>query len=990
MTNTKSTKRALLTSVLALFLCFTMLLGTTFAWFTDSVTSANNIIKSGNLDIELYHSDDKADRAKVDNTTVLFDDIALWEPGAVVYETLEVVNEGDLALKYQLSVNVTNATANANGNTLSNILRVGVIKGGATITDRVALIGAVDEWMSLSSFVEAGDLVNKNESDVYTVVIYWEPSEYDNDYNMNNGKGAPLTLDIGVTLFATQLAAEMDSFDENYDKDSAVATVAEAEAMMAENKDVTLAGCNEPDSVLNVPATYTGKLTLANTNVKSVQAEKDANIVVLGNVTVDANGSGIAIMALDTDAFDGSAISVNGVLNISGGGKLTAIAADVNGASGIGGKNATEINIEGVTIDYVSGSFAYGVGSDTKYYKDAPEGGAAIGSDIDGAVITLNNVIVNKAIGGSKAAGIGARFHKGVTVNIVDSAIAYVEGGVSAAGVGGSRVSNGATENGTTINISGSTINAKGGVYGAGIGSGYDTHCQSVQPLCTINIDDSIITAEGGQYAAGVGTGYHNAALDGVIKNSTVNAKSGEMWYKDSYTCAQNIGFGVVDPAREGQQTDSKLVNNGVEIRIPAPGKAAIVSSADELKAALASEIPNIFLSANIQLNENMDVLANTIINGNGYSVFRADGTALMTLSEDESSTIYTGAMFTVKSGATLTLENVVVDGGAIWTGEINEVLQRGTINAGVTATGALVSTDANAHLVLNEGTILQNNDGANAVFLNTRVGATLTINGGEIINNHSAAGAIWGGGAITLNAGKINGNHGGIGGAIRAVTNIGTLLTMNGGEMNHNYSDGNGGAIWAGSSSSNNVYVLNGGEMAYNYSATTGGAIYAGYYETVKIGGTFKMHDNSCAAAIGAEIRFHDHASLVMTGGEVSNEADNAFYLNNNSASITGGKYVGNFGYSGGLGLTLGEVEIDGVITYNLGTNHNTAYLAAEFGNFKFTVNETASNFAQFNFKPAEGYIYTEGDEAKLVCMNDGYETYWDASTSTFRLQAK
>ena len=206
---------------------------------------------------------------------------------------------------------------------------------------------------------------------------------------------------------------------------------------------------------------------------------------------------------------------------------------------------------------------------------------------------------------------------------------------------------------------------------------------------------------------------------------------------------------------------------------------------------------------------------------------------------------------------------------------------------------------------------------------------------------------------------------------------------------MNHNYSDGNGGAIWAGTSRSNNVYVLNGGEMAYNYSATTGGAIYAGYYETVKIGGTFEMYDNACSANIGAAIRFHDHASLVMTGGHVYNHADDAFFLYNNSASITGGKYDGNFGYSGGLGLTLGNAEIDGIINYNLGTNHNTAYLAAEFASFQFTVNESAANFAQFNFKPAADYVYTEGDEAKLICMNEGYSTYWDAATGTFKLKA-
>ena len=39
MTNVKITKRALLASVIAILICFTMLIGTTFAWFTDSVES---------------------------------------------------------------------------------------------------------------------------------------------------------------------------------------------------------------------------------------------------------------------------------------------------------------------------------------------------------------------------------------------------------------------------------------------------------------------------------------------------------------------------------------------------------------------------------------------------------------------------------------------------------------------------------------------------------------------------------------------------------------------------------------------------------------------------------------------------------------------------------------------------------------------------------------------------------------------------------------
>lgn len=977
MTKTRSTKSALVSSVVALFLCFTMLLGTTFAWFTDSVTSANNIIKSGNLDITLEYYDTEAEEWKdvKDSNDILTGD--LWEPGYTDVAYLRIKNNGSLALKYALSVNIISEKSGVNkdGETfsLSDYIYFDVVDGKQpAFADRAEAMAAVDSATKIArGYSQSGSLAADSDY-VYLAMVVYMPTTVGNVAN-HNGVDVP-EIDLGINVFATQDTVEPDSFGTDYDADNSVDTVDAANVMLAANKDVTLMGCNEADGILNVPSGYTGTLTLVNSSIKSVQAAGDVNIVILGRVVVDANGSGVATASESGSSFDGSAITAKGVLNISGSGTLTAIAADVKGASGIGGMNTTEINIKDVTIERAEGSYAYGVGTDTKYYKDAPEGGAAIGSGLNGAVITLDNVTVINAIGGSKAAGIGARYHVGVGVNITDSAIAYVEGGVSAAGVGGSRVSSGATESGTTINITNSTITAKGGAYGAGIGSGYDTHCQSVQPLCIINITDSTINAEGGQYAAGVGTGYHNAALDGEIKNSTVTAKSGEKWYKDSYTCAMDIGFGVVDPAREGTQTASKLIYNGVEIGIPAPGRA--VSTLADLNKALEDKVDNIILEVDIQTGEAFNIDYEVTINGSGCTISRAGG--------------YTGNVFQVCANASLTLEDVVVDGGAAWTGEINPVLQRGTVNTGVTATGALVVTQSNAKIVLEEGAILQNNDGANAVNLGTRVGATLTINGGEIINNHSAAGAIWGGGEITLNSGKVNGNHGGIGGAIRVVTNSGTVLTMNGGEMNHNYSDGNGGAIWAGSSKSNNVYVLNGGEMAYNYSAAAGGAIYAGYYETVKIGGTFKMHDNDCATALGSAIRFHDHASLVMTGGEIYNHDDNAFFLYNNSASITGGKYEGDFGYSGGLGLTLGEVEIDGVINFNLSTNHNTAYLSTEFGEIKFTVNEADEHFANFNFKPAAGYTYTAGDEAKLICMNEGYETYWDAATGTFRLQAK
>lgn len=218
MTNAKTTKRALLSSIVSLILCFTMLLSTTYAWFTDTVTSANNIITAGNLDIELYHTNDDDEGEKVNEGTILFDDVKLWEPGAVVYETFKIVNKGNLALKYQFAVNIANATKNAQGNTLANVLKVGVIEGGAESTEREDLIKEVADkasWQDFKSFAKNGELVENAKSDTYTVVIYWQPSDIDNEYNVDETK--PLKIEIGVSLLATQLTAENDSFDDQYD-----------------------------------------------------------------------------------------------------------------------------------------------------------------------------------------------------------------------------------------------------------------------------------------------------------------------------------------------------------------------------------------------------------------------------------------------------------------------------------------------------------------------------------------------------------------------------------------------------------------------------------------------------------------------------------------------------------------------------------------------------------------------------------------------------
>ena len=126
---------------MALLLSFTMLIGTTYAWFTDSVSSANNTIAAGSLDVSLEYWNGN-DWADVEGSSELFDKNALWEPGYCQVVYLKIANEGTLALRYNLGVNIVSETLGKNvlGDQLklSNYIYMDAVKGISGETDAFA------------------------------------------------------------------------------------------------------------------------------------------------------------------------------------------------------------------------------------------------------------------------------------------------------------------------------------------------------------------------------------------------------------------------------------------------------------------------------------------------------------------------------------------------------------------------------------------------------------------------------------------------------------------------------------------------------------------------------------------------------------------------------------------------------------------------------------------------------------------------------------
>lgn len=238
MTKTKSTKRALLMSALSLLLCISMLIGSTFAWFTDSVTSANNIIQSGTLDVVLEYKANWSDEwAPVDENTKIFKEGALYEPGYTEVVYLRVSNAGSLALKYLLSFNIANEESSINvyGEEfkLSDYLQVGTYvqdeySSGFNYADVLmpAMFGTRKDALKnveLNTLSSANAVIRENApvlpgEDTAQVValVLTMPETVGNEANAKTDVEAPW-IELGIRLYATQYTHESDSFDNQYD-----------------------------------------------------------------------------------------------------------------------------------------------------------------------------------------------------------------------------------------------------------------------------------------------------------------------------------------------------------------------------------------------------------------------------------------------------------------------------------------------------------------------------------------------------------------------------------------------------------------------------------------------------------------------------------------------------------------------------------------------------------------------------------------------------
>ena len=270
MNNKKATKRALLTSVMALVMCVVMLVGTTFAWFTDTASTGVNKIVAGNLKVDIVgattgnHIDSLSFQNKDNSSSIL------WEPGVTFHtEGFRIKNDGNLALKWKMVVNKDSAS--------TGVVEGSNGKAGMNLLDVIdfSVVSSKDEN---APAVKIDEFVGHTAAETIDSVTYYikgtMKTTAGNDYQ-------DLTLDgITITVYATQDTVEFDSFDDKYDEgatlpeirtvtDAATIAASVADLATAGNKNVVVSVAQDMNNIAGIKTAKGNTLTM-DLNGKSV------------------------------------------------------------------------------------------------------------------------------------------------------------------------------------------------------------------------------------------------------------------------------------------------------------------------------------------------------------------------------------------------------------------------------------------------------------------------------------------------------------------------------------------------------------------------------------------------------------------------------------------------------------------------------------------------------------------------------------------------
>ena len=389
MTKQKNTKRALLASVLSMMLCMAMLVGSTFAWFTDSVTSGKNKIAAGNLDVELEYAtgfDDEGNPIaweSVEGKTDLFEQDTLWEPGHTEVIYLRVRNAGTLALKYRFSVVVKDESTfkNALGETgckLSDYLVFGQVESADVISryaTREDVWDAVGSTVGVGTYDKFNNCLKEGQTEYVALAVYM-PTTVGNEANwrpVNQYTEAPY-IEFGLNLEATQTPLEEDSFDNTYDEkaffDNNDGTYSDGTTMyvkangenIAVTADETVKGLyrdaegnafvSEQNALKAIFADGTENITL----IKDCSLRYSSNnsngtpdtYILTDNAVIDLNGKTLTVQSNDRFMLAGDNITIkNGIIKagtVLSGGKLQKIAYSLGVTAG--SKNVVIENID--------------------------------------------------------------------------------------------------------------------------------------------------------------------------------------------------------------------------------------------------------------------------------------------------------------------------------------------------------------------------------------------------------------------------------------------------------------------------------------------------------------------------------------------------------------------------------------------------------------------------------------------------------------------